>query len=77
VGKEGNLFFIIILYKLKLLNIKLIKFFFLINCIQFIKKKNLINFIFNNFNLFDDGKQLIHKLGKLNKISNVLKYLYT
>jgi hypothetical protein len=32
----------------ELLNIKLIKFFFLINCIQFIKKKNLINFIFNN-----------------------------
>jgi hypothetical protein len=34
----------------KLLNIKLIKFFFLINCIQLIKKKNLINFIFNNLN---------------------------
>ena len=39
--------------KLFNINIKLIKFFFLINCIQFIKKKNLINFIFilniNNF----------------------------
>jgi hypothetical protein len=37
--------------KFEQLNIKLIKFFFLIHCIQCIKKKNLINLIFNCSNL--------------------------
>jgi hypothetical protein len=66
--------FFIKLSKFELLNIRLIKFFFLIHCIQCIKKKNLINLIFNSSNLlnFNYSTILYLKDNKNKKLKKIL-----
>jgi hypothetical protein len=67
--------------KFEQLNIKLIKFFFLIHCIQCIKKKNLINLIFNcsnlkfNFSPFINSKLFTNFYLEENKKNKINKNL--